>query len=100
MRTRVKVTGVACLVSALVAASGILIARAGDPAELPRPNSARVSGNTWCGPLTRLASASALAIYSELARYVDAGAKVVAYSEVEGSETFVLCGRIRGNTEE
>lgn len=71
---------------------------AGEEAENPRPREARVSGNTWCGPVSRLGNDPIYAIYGELARYVDAGAKVVGHSETEGvdSETFVLCGLVRG----
>jgi hypothetical protein len=64
----------------------------------PRPREARVVGDTWCGPVTRQRNEPIYAVYADLARYFDAGATVVSHSRIDAldSETFVLCGTVRG----
>lgn len=90
----------------VLAAVAIIVASrviwASEDSENPRPVEARLSGNTWCGQVARSGSAPIYAIYAELARYVDGGAKIVGYSESEtsDSETFILCGRVRGRSGE
>lgn len=87
-------------VVAIIVASRVIWAS--EDSENPRPAEARVSGNIWCGPVARSGSAPIYAIYAELARYVDGGATIVGYSESESadSETFILCGRVRGRSGE
>lgn len=86
----------------VLAAIAIIVASrviwASEESENPRPAEARLSGNTWCGPVSRSGGAPVYAIYADLARYLDSGAKVVGNSESESSdsETFILCGRVRG----
>lgn len=86
------------MVATIVAAAGIPWALAQQQADNLRPRQARISGNTWCGPVNRGRNDPLYGIYEEVARLVDSGAQVIAYSENEsdGSETFVLCGRIQG----
>lgn len=81
---------------AFVIASRVIWAR--DEADNPRPPEARISGNTWCGSLSRSDSDPLYAIYGELARFVDSGASVVGFTagEDDDNETFVLCGTVRG----
>ena len=88
--------GVAVAALAIVIASRVIWA--GDEADNPHPAEARVSGNTWCGPLSRSGSDPVYAIYGELARLVEGGATVVGFStgEDDNSETFILCGAVRG----
>jgi len=88
--------GVAVAALAIVIASRTIWA--GDEADNPHPAEARISGNTWCGPLSRSGSDPIYAIYGELARLVEGGATVVGFStgEDDNSETFILCGPVRG----
>jgi hypothetical protein len=89
-----------CLIAiaalAVILASSVI--QANDEPENPRPSGARISGNTWCGPMLRSANDPLYAIFGDLARYVDAGATVIGYAanEQTGSERFVLCGSVRG----
>lgn len=95
IRNRTLAWGMGLVAAAMFITASVVGAE--DQAENPRPRQARTSGNTWCGPLTRLGNDPVYAVYGELARYMDSGATVVGYSESDsGAETFVLCGPIRG----